>query len=57
MKTLDFFCDASVDSQNLVAGNQTGIGVLILTQPARSISLASFFFFGSHCAGLGTLGG
>ena len=36
------FCDASVDSQNLVAGNQTGIGVLILTQPARSISHASF---------------
>jgi len=37
------FCDASVDSQNLVAGNQTGIGVLIITQPARSISHASFF--------------
>jgi ribonuclease HI len=36
------FCDASVNSQNLVPGNQTGIGVLILTQPARSISHASF---------------
>jgi hypothetical protein len=37
------FYDAFVDSQNLVAGNQTGIGVLIITQPARSISHASFF--------------
>jgi hypothetical protein len=37
------FCDASVDSQNPTTTNQTGIGVCILTQPARSTSHVSFF--------------
>lgn len=37
------FCDASVGLQNCTPGrNQTGIGILILAQPARSLSCASF---------------
>lgn len=37
-----FFCDTSVGIKNLVADNQTEIGVLILTQPATSTFHASF---------------
>ena len=37
------FCDASVDSQNPTITNQIGIGICILTQPARSTSHVSFF--------------
>jgi len=50
------FCDASVGLQNSTPGrNQTGI-ILILTQPACSLSSASFFS-GSNTTDLGTLGG
>jgi hypothetical protein len=37
------FCDASFDLQNPTSSNQTGIGVVILTHPDRSILHASFF--------------
>lgn len=38
------FCDASVALHSPTPGrNQAGIGILILTQPARSLSSASFF--------------
>jgi len=39
-----FSCDASFDLQNPTSSNQTGFGVVILTQPATSILHASFFF-------------
>ena len=53
---LGFFCDASVDSQNPTITNQIGIGICILTQPARSTSHVSFFA-GSDSIGIGTIGG